>query len=149
MNVLLSISPEYAEAIFSGQKKYEFRRTIFKNKEVATIYLYANSSVKRIVGCFDVGKIYEEAPSKIWKCFNEHAGISREAFFQYFEGCKRGYAIEIVNARVSNPHTNPYKLLEGFTPPQSFCYLSEEQVRILEPKIKAKSKDKKEVKKAA
>ena len=30
MKILLSIKPEFAEKIFSGSKKYEFRRRIFK-----------------------------------------------------------------------------------------------------------------------
>ena len=32
MKVLLSIKPEFAEKIFNGTKKYEFRKSIFKNK---------------------------------------------------------------------------------------------------------------------
>ena len=34
MKVLLSIKPEFAEKIFNGTKKYEFRKSIFKNKDV-------------------------------------------------------------------------------------------------------------------
>lgn len=141
MNVLLSINPEYAEAIFSGQKKYEFRRSIFKNRSVDTIYLYANSSIKRIVGCFEVGTIFEGPPSRLWKRFGKDAGISRDAFFQYFAGCQHGYAIEVINARAKNPYANPYILIENFKPPQSFCYLSEEKIRILEaePTVDKKS----------
>jgi predicted transcriptional regulator len=30
MKVLLSIKPQFAEMIFSGTKKYEFRRSVFK-----------------------------------------------------------------------------------------------------------------------
>ena len=34
MTVLLSIKPEFAEKIFDGTKKYEFRKSIFKNADV-------------------------------------------------------------------------------------------------------------------
>lgn len=30
MKVLLSIKPEFVEKIFAGEKKFEYRRTIFK-----------------------------------------------------------------------------------------------------------------------
>lgn len=33
MKVLLSIKPEFAERIFNGSKKYEFRKVIFKNPD--------------------------------------------------------------------------------------------------------------------
>ena len=36
MKIVLSIKPEYAEKIFSGSKKYEFRRMIFKAPDVKT-----------------------------------------------------------------------------------------------------------------
>jgi len=39
MKILLSIKPEYAEKIFAGTKKYEFRRSIFKNPDVKTVPL--------------------------------------------------------------------------------------------------------------
>jgi type I restriction enzyme, S subunit len=132
MNVLFSIRPEYANEIFSGRKRYEFRRTIFKKTDVSTIYLYANSSIRRIVGRFDVGTIYQESPSNLWRTFHENAGIARDAFFNYYDGCTLGYAIEIINARAAQPHANPYSLLGTFTPPQSFCYLTDDQAQILE-----------------
>lgn len=45
MKVLLSIKPEFAEKIFSGEKKFEFRRSIFKDKTVKTVLVYASASL--------------------------------------------------------------------------------------------------------
>lgn len=47
MKVLLSINPEYVEKIFSGIKKYEYRRSIFKNEAVDTIVIYSTSPIKK------------------------------------------------------------------------------------------------------
>jgi predicted transcriptional regulator len=132
MNVLLSIRPEYAEAIFSGKKRYEFRRTIFKNEDVTEIYLYANSSVQRIVGRFCVGQIISGAPQELWARFKACSGISKEGFFQYFDGCERGYAIEVLDPHSFQPPVNPYLLLDDFKPPQSFYYFSKEQLAVIE-----------------
>lgn len=132
MNVLLSIKPEYAEAIFCGRKRYEFRRTIFKNKDVATIYLYSNSSVKRIVGYFSVGRIIKDVPSELWARYKAYAGISEEGFFQYFDGCGSGYAIEVLDPHIYQPPVNPYLLFQDFKPPQSFCYLSAERLGVID-----------------
>jgi hypothetical protein len=54
-SVLLSIKPEFVEKIFSGLKKYEFRRVIFKSKSVSRVVIYASSPVQRVVGEFAVG----------------------------------------------------------------------------------------------
>ena len=132
MNVLLSIRPEYAEAIFRGTKRYEFRRTIFKNEDVTTIYLYANSSLQRIVGHFDVGQIIRTAPKELWARFNAWAGVSEDRFFQYFDGCELGYAIEVLNPYSYQPPVNPYLLFDDFKPPQSFYYFSKEQLAVME-----------------
>jgi predicted transcriptional regulator len=37
MKVVLSIKPGFAEKIFSGEKKFEFRRAIFKDRSVKTV----------------------------------------------------------------------------------------------------------------
>ena len=39
MKVLFSIYPTYIEEIFKGTKKFEFRRKIFKNKDVDAIIM--------------------------------------------------------------------------------------------------------------
>lgn len=41
MRVLLSIKPEFVKKIISGEKKYEFRRKIFK-RDVKIVIIYAS-----------------------------------------------------------------------------------------------------------
>ena len=66
MKVLLSIKPEYAESILSGKKKYEFRKNIFRNKNVDTIVIYATMPVGKVIGEFKVGDILALSPSELW-----------------------------------------------------------------------------------
>ena len=58
MNVLLSIRPKYVEEIIKGNKRYEFRKSIFK-KNVDEVWIYATSPTKKIVGTFVIGKIID------------------------------------------------------------------------------------------
>ena len=51
MNVILSIKPEFVEKIFSGEKQYEYRKILFKQK-VDTVYIYASRPISKIVGEF-------------------------------------------------------------------------------------------------
>lgn len=126
MNVLLSINPPYADAILTGVKKYEFRRTIFKRKDIDRIYIYSNSTVKKIVGSFEIEKIFEGTPQEIWEKCNKHGGISKEDFFKYFEGTQKAYGIKIKNVDHFQEPLDPYTTIDNFIPPQSFYYIQSE-----------------------
>ena len=123
MKVLLSIKPKYADLIFEGTKKYEFRRTIFKNTKIKTVIVYASSPVQKVIGEFEIDTILNEDIRSLWKKTKKHAGIDEEYFYQYFDSKERGFAIKIKNSR---KYRKPLCLKEDFNllPPQSFLYLS-------------------------
>ncbi len=126
MNVLLSVKPKYVERIAEGEKKLEFRKVIFKNENRPDrIYVYCTSPVKKIVGYFSTGEIFEDDPDELWDRFHDCAGISEEEFFEYFSGKEKGYAIGIEEFSEFDEAIDPHKEIPGFTPPQSFCYLNE------------------------
>ena len=56
MRVLLSIKPEFAELIFKGTKKFEFRKSIFKNSEIKTVVVYASSPMQKVIGEFEIDR---------------------------------------------------------------------------------------------
>ena len=62
MKVLLSIKPEYAEKIFSGEKRYEFRKAVFKNQLIQTVVVYATMPVGKIIGEFNIKQILKDEP---------------------------------------------------------------------------------------
>ncbi len=123
MDVLLSIKPKYVQSIIEGEKRYEFRKTIFKNRGIDLIYIYSSSPVKKIIGSFEVGGILEDHPRELWDNVKEYAGINDQDFFSYFEGKSRAFAIEIQNLQEFNDPIDPYETIPGFVPPQSYCYM--------------------------
>ena len=122
MNVLLSIKPKYVEEIMNGTKQYEFRKVIFKSKQVEKVFIYSSSPVKRIVATFTIGGIVEDSPKNIWEKCKDLSGIDRDNFFDYFKGRAKGYAIRIDDLEQLDEPLDPRKLSSNFTPPQSFCY---------------------------
>ena len=56
MNVILSIKPEFVEKIFSKEKKYEYRKVLFK-QSVDIVYIYACRPICKIVGEFKIEEI--------------------------------------------------------------------------------------------
>ena len=122
MKVLLSVKPEYVQRIFAGTKKFEYRRMIFKEKEVKTVVVYASSPVRKVVGEFTIGRIICKAPESLWLTTKEFAGIDEMRFYNYFAGKGLGYAIEILNPlrySVAKDLMSNY----GCHPPQSFVYI--------------------------
>jgi len=80
MKILLSIKPKYAEMILSGEKKYEFRRSIFKNPNVRKVVIYASSPVSKVVGEFEVDDILSFDIAKLWLLTMKYAGIDKEYY---------------------------------------------------------------------
>jgi predicted transcriptional regulator len=117
----LSIKPEYAEAIFDGRKRFEFRRSIFR-EDVETVVVYMSSPVKQVVGEFRVEGVIADDIDALWDRTESQAGIGREKFMNYFAGRDKGYAIEIGKVK---RYGRPRNLEEsyGVRPPQSFLYL--------------------------
>lgn len=123
MCVLLSIKPKYVKEIQTGNKLYEFRKSIFK-QETDEILVYESSPTKQIVGKIYIENIIEDTPQQLWDNFNDFAGINYNDFFEYFKGKEKGYAIKIKEYEIFSNPINPYEENPNFTPPQSFAYIS-------------------------
>jgi predicted transcriptional regulator len=117
----LSIKPQYAEAIFRGEKRFEFRRSVFR-KPVDVVVIYITSPVCSVAGEFEVQEIICDTVDRLWSRTQTKAGIHRDVFFDYFVGRQMGYAISIGNVR---RYRKPLDLLSSFgiRPPQSFVYV--------------------------
>lgn len=122
MRVLLSIKPEFAEMIFAGTKRFEFRRTVFKNPDIKTVVVYASSPVQKVIGEFEVEEIISAQLHALWKQTKKYAGINEKYFFDYFSDKEKGYAIKI---KQPIKYKKALCLRKDFNanPPQSFLYL--------------------------
>jgi predicted transcriptional regulator len=121
MKVVLSIKPQFANKIFDGTKKFEFRKAIFKNQNVTSVLVYASSPVQKVIGEFEIGEIFKFDLKTLWDKTKEHSGITEDYFYEYFENREQGFAIQIKNqVRFTKPKClrKDYNL----TPPQSFSY---------------------------
>lgn len=123
MKVLLSIKPEFANKIFDGTKKYEFRRAIFRNKEVKKVVVYASSPIQKIIGEFEIDHIINHDLETLWNKTKKHSGISQDYFFEYFGDKEYGFAIKIKSTKL---YKTPRCIRVDYNlfPPQSFLYLT-------------------------
>jgi predicted transcriptional regulator len=123
MKVLLSIKPEYAEKILSGEKKYEFRRTLFKNASISKVIIYASSPIQKIIGEFDIDKLLSLDIDELWTKTEKHSGIEKDYYYEYFEGKDIAHAIKVKSTKRYRKakELSSYNIVR---PPQSFMYLA-------------------------
>ena len=115
MKVLISIKPEFVEKIFSGEKQFEYRKSIFKRQNIDTIIIYETKPIGKIVGEIQFNEILVDTPQNIWNKTKEKSGISE----------KLAYAIKINKTIKYDKAINPKEEGLIFTAPQSFRYIKD------------------------
>ncbi|ASW06419.1 ASCH domain-containing protein [Rhizobium sp. 11515TR] len=135
MKVLLSIKPEYAEKIFEGTKRFEFRKSVYRSKDVRTVVVYVTRPVGQIIGEFDVEEILCKSPDDLWALTSDHSGISKDFFDEYFLGRERSFALAVGDVRRYDSPLNPNEVIANFTPPQSYMYVDDELGRPSTPQL--------------
>jgi len=128
MNVLLSIKPKYVEEIKKGNKKYEFRKSLFNKKnidKIEKIFIYSSSPVKKIVARFFLSVILEDHPKNLWERCKDFSGIDEIEYFKYFEENEKGLAIKITELKFFKKPIDPKSVFPDFVAPQSFCYIDD------------------------
>ncbi len=121
--VLLSIKPEFANKIFEWTKKYEFRKTIFKEKGIKKVVVYASSPVQKVIWEFEIEVIIHKEKTSLWQETSNFSWISELFFNDYFSKKEKWYAIKI---KKTKKYKKPLCLKSDFNinfPPQSFQYL--------------------------
>ena len=122
--VLLSIKPEFAEKIFAGTKKFEFRKIIFKHRNINKVIVYASSPIKKVIGEFIIDDIIIEDIDTLWNTTYEYSGITKEVYQKYFKNREKAYAIKIGKTirYEKSRNLNEYNIK---TAPQSFVYVGD------------------------
>jgi type I restriction enzyme S subunit len=133
-DVLLSVKPEFAEKILSDEKRYEFRKSGFRDESVVdSVLIYSSAPVQRIVGWFTLDTVVELPPERLWERFGSQSGIDdRDRFMSYFSGNDTGYAIAIDEVYQLSPAVDPWHHFDEFRPPVSFKYIEREIRSLLE-----------------
>jgi len=126
--VLLSIKPKYVREILSGAKQYEFRKQIFKNESVKTVFIYSTAPEKKIVASFQLGEIVKNHPDYLWEQYCDVSGLSEHEFFEYFSDRDTGYAIRIEELEEFAEPVDPHDVIDRFVAPQSFRYVESESI---------------------
>lgn len=91
-----------------------------------TVWVYASSPQKALLGTFQVAGVISGAPAAIWERVGGFAAVTREAFDAYYQGARHAYAIVIGRVKPlaeALPLARLRARVPGFCPPQSYRYL--------------------------
>lgn len=121
--ILMSIKTKYADEIFNGNKKYEYRKSsIDENNLNKKIFIYSAGISKSIIGYLTIDNILVGNIDYIVEKTKPNESNIKE----YFKNSKNCYALHINKVhRFSNPITlkELKKLDQNFAIPQYYRYI--------------------------
>lgn len=127
MKAILSIKPEFVEKIVTGEKKYEYRKKIFK-QDIESVIIYATKPVGMFIGEFKIKDVIHGNLNKVWEKTYKKSGITPKYFYKYFSNHDEAYALEIEDLIVYKEPIEPKNIISDFKAPQSFCYIKDSEV---------------------
>lgn len=120
-DILLSINPEHVDNIFSGEKKYEYRKIACKRK-VDKIVIYSTTPIKKVVGEAEVIEVLQKEKGELWNETESESGITKIFFDEYYENKSEAVAYRLGKVtKFDQPkELNEYGIKCA---PQSFVYI--------------------------
>lgn len=124
--LLISIRPSFADAIFNGSKTVEIRRRIPSIELGVRLWIYVTKPVGEVRGVARVAEIIKGDPDAIWRACGPRTGLSRSDFDDYLDGSATAYGIALRDVEVGRPVSMAaLKMLRpNFHPPQVITRLT-------------------------
>jgi predicted transcriptional regulator len=125
---IISIYPQYVNAILDGQKLVECRKSALGLVRGDLLQLYATAPVKAILCQARVLDVHRGAPEELWEQFEHRTCVKKDDYFAYYAGKKEAVLLALTAVQ---RHAAPVLLdhLRGieprFSPPQTARRLSE------------------------
>lgn len=125
---IISIYPNYVNAILDGQKLVECRKTTLGLVRGDVLQLYATAPVKAILGQAQVLDVHRGTPEELWDQFEHRTCVRKDDYFAYYAGKKEAVLLALTDVR---RYRNPVLLAElrgvesRFSPPQTARRLSD------------------------
>ncbi|MDE0495500.1 MAG: ASCH domain-containing protein [Acidimicrobiaceae bacterium] len=124
--VVLSLKPRFAEAILSGAKTVELRRTAPKIVVPTRALLYATTPVRALLGTCIITDVRSADLAALWREYGSRSDLRYHDFQRYFDGVDVGTALTLTQPQEFGRRVPLQDLRErprGFRPPQSFAYI--------------------------
>ncbi len=128
---MISLKEEYFRRMTSERKSFEFRRTFARYLEEPFLCaIYISSPVQAVGGIVEFGKPIKGTTDELLELARRANYQFTDAVRDYFRGKESGYALPVKNVRIFKKSISLRELRKacpGFSPPQSFYCLENEQ----------------------
>ena len=124
--IVLSLKPRFAEAILTGDKTVELRRTEPKIVVPTRALLYATTPVRALLGTCIITSVKSADLAALWWEYGSRTALLDQEFQQYFEGVDVGTALTLTRPQAFSRQIPLQDLRSkpgSFRPPQSFAYV--------------------------
>ena len=130
-DIMISIWPEYAAKIYSGEKTVEFRRRLPASaSEWRRMYIYETNPVRMVTGYADI-RPHCMSVRGIWLAFGTEGCINQFDYLDYMKGSDRAWALDILKVfKFAEPL--PLSSFGFDRPPQSWRYTLTNALKIKE-----------------
>jgi predicted transcriptional regulator len=119
--IIMSLRPIFAEAIYQGLKHFEFRRVKVKIHGGDHVFIYESAPISCLTGEFYVGRVVTGNPNQV---LNLEATLSSKiAAEQYLWGAKIATAIEVLLPQRWRQPKPLQAIAPGCRPPQSYTFI--------------------------
>lgn len=131
-SILISIKPRYVDLILAGSKRVELRRAA-PTQAIKAMAIYSSAPIQAIVALVEIVELIETNASRLWEIARDNGGgLTRSELRGYYSGKKTGFAIMLGKVRQFDSPVDPRLIFSKFTPPQSFRYLTPDELTKLE-----------------
>ncbi len=133
-NLLLSVKPNFADLLLSGEKTAELRRTQPRVNPGAVALVYSSTPQKALVGAIRIDSVHTLDPAKVWERWAPRCGLRRAEFNNYVAGCN---AVTVLLLDKVRAFPVPISLAilrhrwDRFVAPQSFRYVAANEIAAL------------------
>lgn len=127
--ILMSIQTRYAEKIFRGEKRWEFRKSLprYSKDDELTVVVYSSGGDRAVIGEFRVGHVMCCPLDELMRLTGYDTDEQAVQWFsRYYVGRKQCGALEILaSVRYDQPISLSQlrQVLPAFRPPQNFWYI--------------------------
>lgn len=130
MHAIISIRPRYVRGIVAGTKTIEVRTKNVRLPQGTRLWIYSTLPVGEICAVARILSTYRLAPTRAWKEFQPHLGLTRSEFQSYVNGSTRVSLIRLGQVAVlSDPLSlqSIRRIQKGFQPPQFFRSVAQDE----------------------
>lgn len=122
-NIIISIHPQYASKIDSGEKLYEIRTRKLNIKDGTRLWIYRTLPEACVSSTAIVETVISISPAQAWKKYSKSMCIEKKSFDSYTKDCNEIYLLKISNViplKKALTLTELRKKTPPFFPPQFF-----------------------------